>query len=129
MSFIDHPMFRRIYSLYSNNNDSEKRRFAFPPFSNRCFPQREHVTQVKMKIDGNALWHNDFVKPKFLKLLPSIISELDSWDPILSPTSKPLIDTAKLQPNGPKRPDLALICIPDVTHSLSVRTADKYLLT
>ncbi|HJZ23305.1 MAG TPA: hypothetical protein VJ201_02520 [Candidatus Babeliales bacterium] len=139
MSFIDHPMFRRIYSLYSNldliqviapqlfkNNDSEKRRFAFPPFSNRCFPQREHVTQVKMKIDGNALWHNDFVKPKFLKLLPSIISELDSWDPILSPIGKP----AKLQQIGLNGQNLALITdIPDVTHSLSVRIANKHLLT
>lgn len=121
--FIDHPMFQRVYSLYSsldliqviapqlfkNNTDSEKPSFAFPPFSNRCFPQRQHVTQVKMKINGNALWHNDFVQPRFLKLLPSIISELDTW--------------------GYGAPHIPLTCMHDMTHSLSVRTAGKYLFS
>lgn len=119
MSLIDNPMFRRIYSLYSSldfvqviapqlfkcDNDSTKSNFTFPPFSNRCFPQRQHVTQVKMKINGNALWHNDFVQPKFLKLLPSIITELDSWShEVITP-------------------------IHDTTHLLSIRTASKYFST
>lgn len=135
MSFIDNPMFRRIYSLYSNIDfvqviapqlfkkidNSEKRSFTFPPFSNRCFPQRHHITQVKMKVNGNALWHNDFVQPKFLKLLPSIICELDTW--------KPTSLTPHMPTNPQKKSDtsnVALTHIPDPSHSLSVYTAKRY---
>jgi hypothetical protein len=94
ISCIDDPMFQRIYSLYSNldfvqviapqiikkEDDCQKGAFAFPPFSKRCFPYRPHITQAKIKVDNRALWHNDFVQPKFLRLLPSIIAEFDAWD-------------------------------------------------
>lgn len=144
MSFIDHPMFQRIYSLYSNldfvqviapqlfkyNTNSDKRHFTFPPFSDRCFPQRQHITQVKMKINGNALWHNDFVKPKFLRLLPSIITELDSWGSILPLLCKTSIDVTKPLLKGSILPNLALNTDKtDVSHALSVHTTRKSLLT
>lgn len=143
MSFIDNPIFRRIYSLYSSldfiqiiapqlfkiSDNSEKNRFAFPPFSNRYFPQRNHITQVKMKINGSALWHNDFVQPKFLKLLPSIISELETWGPTAPLLYIPSVSTANLQNSQYPAPTLALTHIPDVTHSLSVHTADKRIYT
>lgn len=144
MSFIDHPMFRRIYSLYSNldfvqviapqlfkyNTDSEKHHFAFPPFSDRYFPQRQHITQTKIKINGNALWHNDFVKPKFLKLLPSIISELDSWGSILPLLCKTSMNSEKLPLSGSILPNLALNSEKaDVSHALSVQTTRKQILT
>lgn len=149
MSFIDNPMFQRIYSLYSSvdfiqviapqlfkkNNDSEKRKFAFPPFSNRCFPHRPHVTQVKMKVNGNSPWHNDFVKPEFLRLLPSIIAELDTWSPILSPFQISSSERANLPSKTSlkgetgakmaKFTSVALTCLP-ITHSLSVHTANNY---
>lgn len=170
MSFIDNPMFRRIYSLYSSvdfvqviapqlfkkSGGSDKRSFTFPPFSNRCFPQRQHVTQVKMKVDGNAPWHNDFVQSKFLKLLPSIISELETWNPAVTNLPKTLpypltasvasgedwkpcqvemkeenmpVTTPKSLQKCPSTQSLTLNHIPEVTHSLSVHTAGKYFST
>lgn len=137
MCFVDNPMFQRIYSLYSTvdlvqviapqiptkGDDSEKSSFAFPSFSKRCFPQRHHITQVKMKIDGRSPWHNDFVKPRFLRLLPSILSELDTWSPDTHLLSLPEENSSSLD-NIPSQKGDNLT--PDMTHSLSVYTTKKY---
>jgi hypothetical protein len=146
VSFIDNPMFQRIYSLYSSldfvqviapqiykkNDNSQKAKLAFPPFSNRYFPYRPHITQVKMKVDGNSPWHNDFVKAPFLQLLPSIIAELDSWEPI-SPSIQIIKSTTNLSPKAQISANLGtnsnLRKNNPITHSLSVHTKNKYFYT
>jgi hypothetical protein len=50
-----------------------------PLFSQRCFPIHDNVTQVKIKINGRALFHADFIRLRFIELLPAIIDKMRSW--------------------------------------------------
>jgi len=92
MDLIGSPMFEKAYVLYSSldlvqviapqlrkKHYSSKHAIKFPPFSHRRFPSHPHVTQVKVKVNGRALFHNEFNKPHFVRLLPSILDDIDNW--------------------------------------------------
>ncbi|HRN78192.1 MAG TPA: hypothetical protein PLU71_03055 [Candidatus Dependentiae bacterium] len=92
MDLIGSPMFEHVYVLYSSldivqiiapqlrkKHCSSKHAIKFPPFSHRRFPNHPHVTQAKIKINGRAIFHNEFNKPYFLRLLPSTLREITIW--------------------------------------------------
>ncbi len=95
MDYIRDPMFKQVYVLYSgidmlqvlapeiiyqDNKKEKTRSYKIPPFSSRRFPLQPHIIQAKIKINKHALLHTKFTKPKFLTMLPLILTELDQWD-------------------------------------------------
>jgi len=43
------------------------------------FPTAENITQVKIKLNGRALFHSDFISLKFVSLLPQIIDNMRNF--------------------------------------------------
>ena len=95
MHYINNPLFKRIYSLYSgldmiqilapqirrkNPHIKYKLPYRIPPFSSRLFPQYDHLIQAKIKVNNHSISHTHFSKQEFAALLPSIIEKLDSWN-------------------------------------------------
>jgi len=95
MDYICNPIFKQVYVLYSgidmlqvlapeivyqNNTKQKIRSYKIPTFSSRRFPLKPHIIQAKVKINKHALLHTKFTKPKFLTMLPLILTELDQWD-------------------------------------------------
>jgi len=97
MDYICNSIFKQVYVLYSGidmlqvlapeiiyqNNKEQKqtiRSYKIPPFSSRRFPLQSHIIQAKIKINKHALLHTKFTSPKFLTILPLILTELDQWD-------------------------------------------------
>jgi hypothetical protein len=81
---IKNPFFKDVFALYSSldiiqiidpqglYDHNDKR----PLFSERIFPDAENVMQVKIKLNGRALFHSDFISLKFISLLPQIIDNI-----------------------------------------------------
>jgi len=111
-SYISDPIFRHIYALYSTldivqiiapemsyivSTKSKKicKKLKIPPLSERRFQPHPKLAQVKIKINGHALWHADFVGTTFLKSLDAIIDEIDHWKkespPLLCSTKQHLL--------------------------------------
>lgn len=68
-----------IYINYEKNNEKEKTKKAkLPLFSKRVFPCTPQLTQAQLKIHGRGLLHLEFLFPKFLRLLPGLLSTLDT---------------------------------------------------
>ena len=94
--YIQHPMFKKIYTLYSsldfiqviapqfkykhkrNNDYSLWREINWIPTSNRRFPEHTHLAQTKIKLNGRALFHDDFVKTQFLSSMSEILDAMDN---------------------------------------------------
>jgi hypothetical protein len=88
--FAHDPFFNRVYSLYASMDTiqlldpqglynlpvNEKRTLKF---SHRCLPIGSNVRQVRLKINGHSLLHLSFLTKGFLKLLPTILDEIDYW--------------------------------------------------
>ena len=55
--------------LYSQNNNC-------PLLSKKRFPVGKNITQVKMKMNGRALLHSDFIRIKFAFMLPKVIDKM-----------------------------------------------------
>jgi hypothetical protein len=55
--------------LYSYNN-------TCPLLSKRHFPIQDNIIQTKIKINGRALLHCDFIRLKFIAILPQIIDKM-----------------------------------------------------
>lgn len=55
--------------LYSCNDNC-------PLFSQRRFPIQDNIVQVKMKLNGCALFHSDFIRVRFVAMLPQIIDKM-----------------------------------------------------
>lgn len=83
-NLIKSPLFKEVFVLYSAldllqiidpqglySHDDE-----CPLFSKRLFPTQENITQVKMKLNGRALFHSDFIRVKFVSILPQIIDKM-----------------------------------------------------
>jgi hypothetical protein len=78
------PFFKEVFALYSSfdilqiidpqglYNHNEPR----PLFSQRTFPSAENTMQVKIKLNGRALFHSDFINLRFISLLPQIIDNI-----------------------------------------------------
>lgn len=86
MEYVCAPIFKKIYSLYSlldvlqiidpQGLQQEKKS---PLFSKRAFECQEKIEQVAIKMNERSIMHIEFIKPQFLSVLPSIITEIDQW--------------------------------------------------
>lgn len=85
-NLIAHPLFEKVYSLYSKLDLVQ----VLDPqglyhgesnslFSNRLFPYHEKLAQLKVKFNGRAVTHTEFLAPEFLAYLPTIITEVEHW--------------------------------------------------
>ncbi len=88
MHYIQDPMFKKIYSIYScldimqvidPQGLYEKTKQASAFFSQRRFLPQQNLTQIKIKINGRALLHREFIYAPFLTYLPRIINTIDTW--------------------------------------------------
>lgn len=96
---VGNPMFKRVYSLYSRLDivqildpqglrtlfsrgfkKCKKHRKMKPFFSSRRFKPQKNMHQVKIKINGRALFHNSFIRAQFVQVLPIIVDEIRHWD-------------------------------------------------
>lgn len=92
---INNPIFERVYALYSSldtvqilapqfkrkepsrRNLSTRHAFRMPPFSRRCFIQDGRIRQARVTINKHALFHTEFVSPRFITALPDVIKTID----------------------------------------------------
>lgn len=90
MHLIDDPIFKKIYALYSRLDllqvvDPQglyKGKQKSKLFSDRCFNPHSKLTQVKIKMNGRAIMHVEFILAPFLKNLAAVIEELESWEQV-----------------------------------------------
>lgn len=68
-----------IYNVFRTKKGNLKSRMGWPPFSKRRFAEHPKLAQVKVKINGRALFHTEFTDQRFAKLLPHIIHVMKSW--------------------------------------------------
>jgi len=96
IDLIKDNLFKQIYSLYSKadlfqvidpqgvyaiksalqgkKKSTNKQRTPF--FSGRRFPDQDNLKQAKVRMNGHAIFHLDFILTKFLHHLPDILVEL-----------------------------------------------------
>ncbi len=82
--YIQSKIFRNIFALYSSFDFIQiidpqgiyKHTGHRPLFSERRFPARGNVMQAKVKLNGRALMHVDFIRLGFVSLLPRIVRTL-----------------------------------------------------
>lgn len=85
--FVADHMFKEVFVLYASLDllqviDPQglyKENQNWPLFSQRRFPPQKNVIQVKIKLNGRALFHSDFIRLQFINLLPAIIDKLRLW--------------------------------------------------
>ncbi len=96
--YIEDDMFERTYAIYSTldmvqvlapqveyNVYRTKRghlrtELKWNILSNRRFDPHPKLAQVKIKINGRALFHNEFSHQRFVSLLPHILHVINTWD-------------------------------------------------
>lgn len=82
--YVHDPLFKEVFALYSSFDllqvvDPQgiyDHHGNWPLFSGRRFACDDKLIQAKIKIDGRALFHADFLRLKFVSLLPIIIDKL-----------------------------------------------------
>jgi len=110
-SLIKDPMFKKIFAIYSHldlcqildpqglyKNDAK----ASSILSGRYFPEQPNLEQVTIKMNGRAIFHSEFVFPRFLTFLADIISTMEHWHqevPECKPFTK-LIKMLHVRTNG-----------------------------
>lgn len=85
---IKNPLFKKIFAIYSHldllqiidpqgfyKNDIK----ASSWLSGRYFPEQDNLEQVTIKMNGRAIFHSEFVFPRFLTFLADIINTMDTW--------------------------------------------------
>lgn len=88
---VKSPVFKKIYSLYSTldsiqimdpqgmyKTEHNKKRHVL--FSQRRLPADKKMRQAKIKINGHGLPHIGFILKGFIRLIPTILDELDAWE-------------------------------------------------
>ncbi len=96
-SYIEDEMFKRTYALYSTLDMVQvlapqmvytmyrtkrgriRSEMCWPPLSSRRFNTTHKLSQVKIKINGRALFHSEFTGNRFAAMLPHILHVIDSW--------------------------------------------------
>jgi hypothetical protein len=100
---IRDPMFKEVFVLYSSldltqiidpqglysHNDDR------PMWSQRRFPKQDNIIQVKLKLNGQALFHADFIRLKFMGMLPQIIDKMREFQKIC--LNEPNTNSKKVQ--------------------------------
>ncbi len=61
------------YTFYRTKKGHLRSRFHWPPFSHRRFKNHPKLAQVKIKINGRALFHTEFTSQKFISILPHVL--------------------------------------------------------
>ncbi len=51
-----------------------------PLFSEREFESHPNLTQVKLKVNERGLFHIEFMLKRFLRILPTILNEIQGWE-------------------------------------------------
>lgn len=95
--YLEDDIFRRTYSLYSSLDMVQilapqigyhvyykkkgrlRSRMNWPPFSQREFKEHPKLSQVRIKINGRALFHSEFTRPRFITILPHILHVINTW--------------------------------------------------
>lgn len=104
MHLAKDPMFKCVYSFYSTADNIqildpqgnyketrhlEKEQGAHVPlFSQRRFPGAPNMRQVKIKLYGRAPMHVEFIRPHFIRHLPRMLDEMDSWQTLITEPDK-----------------------------------------
>lgn len=83
-ALIQDVKFKEVFVLYSSldltqlldpqglyDHDDDR-----PLWSQRRFPKQDNIAQIKVKINGHALFHADFISLKFIAILPQIIDKM-----------------------------------------------------
>jgi hypothetical protein len=81
------PLFKKIYSLYSHGDIIQildpqglhNKGKRFPLFSHRRFDYNPKIRQVFLTFNGRPMLHISFILSHFIKNLPAIIQEIDTW--------------------------------------------------
>jgi len=84
---IKDPFFKHIYALYSTLDTLQvidpqglyKREEKTALFSKRLFPPQANLAQIKIRLNGRAIFHNEFVHKKFLCHLTVVIDSIKEW--------------------------------------------------
>lgn len=102
-SLINSPIFKKIFCIYSQLDIFQildpqglyKNSKASTILSGRYFPEQDNLEQVKIKMNGRAIFHSEFVFPRFLAFLPNIIGTMDTWHQEI-PEEKPFTKFIKM---------------------------------
>jgi len=88
--------FTRVYSIYATLDMiqlldpqgmyEDKRNLTF---SERRLPMSDNVRQVCLRINGHNLLHLSFITKGFVKVLPTVLDEIDRWEQEEASTSQP----------------------------------------
>ena len=68
-----------ISNVYRTKKGHLRSKMHWPPFSERCFPGNPKLTQVKLKMNGRGIFHNEFNSKPFIAVLPRILTTMNSW--------------------------------------------------
>lgn len=97
MHAVHNALFKKIYALYSSLDmlqilapqffyrleyvkDNRNRSAAkVPLLSSRRLPPDPKLAQIKVKINGHAVFHTFFTTTLFTSMLPRVIQEIDAW--------------------------------------------------
>ncbi len=67
------------YNVFRTKKGHVRSRMHWPLFSYRRFQEHPKLAQVKIKINGRALFHTEFTSRRFVTILPSIIHVMNTW--------------------------------------------------
>lgn len=94
---VKDPMFKQVYSLYSRADHvqvldpqglykhTKKNATHAPIFSKRRFAPHPKIKQAKIKLNGRAPTHVEFITARFMQLIPKIVDALDDWPEMDTP--------------------------------------------
>ena len=68
-----------LYNVFRTKKGNLRSRMRWPLFSYRRFQKHPKLIQIKIKINGRALFHTEFTRNRFISLLPHILYVLHSW--------------------------------------------------
>jgi hypothetical protein len=97
---VKDPMFKHVYSLYSTKDflqiaDAQgaylsQKHKTKTLLSRRRFDPAPNLVQVKIKINRRPISHIEFMLSRFVRLIPCIIKEINSWenDPCAAPDTE-----------------------------------------
>ena len=69
-----------VYNVHRTKRGNLRTEMKWNFLSGRCFDHHARLAQVKIKVNGRALFHTEFSRPKFIGLLPHILHVVNSWD-------------------------------------------------
>jgi hypothetical protein len=95
--YLADPLFEKVYALcssldmvqllapqiisnvYRTKKGNLRSKMEWPLFSERCFPGNPKLTQIKIKMNGRAIFHHEFNGKPFIRVLPRILTTMNSW--------------------------------------------------